>query len=183
MDFNKKNKKSVSTSVLLRKQVEEQSDFCDFTVRHGLWSKRYHACVVCSSSAFIQAMMRNNFNEKAKGFLELKLGCAPKLSMENVSAVIHMAEFLLIPNLKAFCMSWINKEIMVDEENVETFLHLTSFFDIEMPTLTKYIRQHLPELLMGNQLLTLTVDTIENMFLDETLSYVTADAKIDFVMR
>ncbi|WAR28035.1 hypothetical protein MAR_013739 [Mya arenaria] len=123
MDFNMKNKKSVSTSVLLRKQVEEQRDFCDFTVRHGLWSKRYHACVVYSSSAFIQAMMRNNFNEKAKGFLELKVGCvesidmammflygeAPKLSMENVSAVIHMAQFLLIPNLKAFCMSWINR--------------------------------------------------------------------------
>ncbi|XP_052784687.1 kelch-like protein 12 isoform X2 [Mya arenaria] len=196
MDFDERRNSPVFTGALLWQQVKEQSDYCDFTVKQGLWSKRYHECVVCVSP-FVQAMIRNTFNENTKGFLELKLGSpesidmvmmflygkSPKLTIENVSVMMHLAEFLLIPKLKAFCADFINNETKVDKENVEKLLHLSSIFDFEIHALTKYIRQHLPELLGGNQLMTITADTLENMFSDATLSYVTADVKFEFIMR
>ncbi|XP_052784577.1 kelch-like protein 30 [Mya arenaria] len=196
MDFNEMIYRPVAIGELLRQQVKEQSNYCNFTVKQGLWTKRYHDCVLCVSP-FIQAMMRNNFNEKAKGFVELKLGSPesidmvmmffygqfPMLTIDNVSAVMHLAEFLLIPNLKAFCVNWIRKDTKMDEENIENLLHLSSIFDFKMLALTKYIRQHLPELLGGNQLLTITADTLENMFSDATLSYVNADVRFEFMIR
>ncbi|XP_052784728.1 uncharacterized protein LOC128220395 [Mya arenaria] len=131
------------------------------------------------------------------GFLELKLGSPelidmaimslygkyPNLTMDTVPDLINIAEFLLQPELKAFCVNWINYDFEVDEDNVENLLHLTSLYDFESPKLTMYIRQHLLELLGGNQLLKITADTLENMFLDATLSYVNADVRFEFVMR
>ncbi|XP_052815801.1 uncharacterized protein LOC128242622 [Mya arenaria] len=195
MEYDEKKVKPASTRALLRQHVEEQSDLCDLVVKHGLWYKRYHACVLCASP-FVQAMIRHNFNEKTNGVLELNLGSpesidmaimflygkSPKLTMENVSGVIHLAEFLLIPNLKALCVKWI-KETNVSEENVEKLLHLTSLFDFEMATLTEYIRQHLIELLEGNQLLTITADTLVTIVSDETLSFLTADITLGFLMK
>ncbi|WAR13487.1 KLHL7-like protein [Mya arenaria] len=195
MEYDEKKVRPASTRALLRQHVEEQSDLCDLVVKHGLWYKRYHACVLCASP-FVQAMIRNNFDEKTNGFLELNLGSpesidmaimflygkCPEFTMENVSAVINLAEFLLIPNLKALCIKWI-KEIDVSEDNVEKLLHLTSLFDFEMPTLTEYIRQHLTELFEGNQLLTITADTLVTILSDETLSFLTADVTFGFLMR
>ncbi|XP_052817867.1 uncharacterized protein LOC128243902 isoform X2 [Mya arenaria] len=158
-------------------------------------SGRYHACVLCASP-FVQAMIRNNFDEKTNGFLELNLGSpesidmaimflygkSPKLTMDNVSALINLAEFLLVPNLKAFCIEWI-KEIDVSEDNVEKLLHLTSLFDFEMPQLTEYHRQHMTELFEGNQLLTITAETLVHILSDETLSFLTADITFGFLMK
>ncbi|XP_052789374.1 uncharacterized protein LOC128223929 [Mya arenaria] len=195
MEYDEKKVRPASTRALLRQHVEEQSDLCDLVVKHGLWYKRYHACVLCASP-FIQAMIRNNFDEKTNGCLELNLGSpesidmaimflygkCPELTMENVSAVINLAEFLLIPNLKALCTNWI-KEINVSEDNVEKLLHLTSLFDFEMPSLTEYIRQHLTDLLEGNQLLTITADTLVTVLTDETLSFLTSDTTFGFLMK
>ncbi|WAR13492.1 hypothetical protein MAR_027672 [Mya arenaria] len=63
MEYDEKKVKPASTRALLRQHVEEQSDLCDLVVKHGLWYKRYHACVLCASP-FVQAMIRHNFNEK-----------------------------------------------------------------------------------------------------------------------
>ncbi|XP_052783223.1 uncharacterized protein LOC128219452 [Mya arenaria] len=189
MELVEDNSKQVSINAVLRQQVDEQKKIFAF-------SKRYHTCVMYASP-FVQAMMRNNFKEKAKGFLELKLGSSeyidmaimslygkyPKLTMDNVSSLINLAEFLLMQDLKAFCVKFINKKINVNEENVEKLLHLTSLYDFEMPKLSDYIRQNLLELLGGNQLLTITADTLENLLPDETLSYVNADVRFEFLMR
>jgi len=109
-------------------------------------------------------------------------GKCPKLTNENIYHMFDLAEFLMIPNLKSLCCKWI-QAVDINEENVETLLHITSLFDFEINTLTQYVRQHLTDLFAGDKLLSLTPDSIEFLLMDQTLSYVTSDERLLFVLK
>jgi len=96
--------------------------------------------------------------------------------------MFDLAEFLMIPELKSFCCKWI-QTVNINDDNVETLLHISSLFDIELTTLTRYIRQHLDVLFAGDRLLSLTPDSLKFLLTDQTLSYVTSDERLLFVLK
>ena len=106
----------------------------------------------------------------------------PKLTSENIYHMFDLAEFLMIPNLKSFCCKWIHR-VDINDDNVETFLHISSLFDFELTTLTRYIRQHLDILFAGDRLLSLTAESLEFLITDQTLSYVTSDQRLLFILK
>jgi len=109
-------------------------------------------------------------------------GKCPKLTNENIFDMFDLAEFLMIPNLKSFCCKWIHR-VNINDDNVETLLHISSLFDFELTTLTRYTRRHLDVLFAGDRLLSLTPDSLEFLLTDQTLSYVSSDERLLFVLK
>ncbi|XP_053402282.1 uncharacterized protein LOC123548629 [Mercenaria mercenaria] len=109
-------------------------------------------------------------------------GKRPKLTHDNIEHVLHLAEFLLIPNLKSACISWL-KTTDVTEENCMTLLQLSSIYGFEIPNCTQYIEAHLSEMLRHLQMVNLTKESIEYLFSDRKLAYVPMDEKLMFLLR
>jgi len=109
-------------------------------------------------------------------------GKCPKLTNENIFNMFDLAEFLMIPNLKSFCCKWI-KNVDINNDNVETLLHISSLFGVELEALEKYTRRHLDVLFAGDRLLSLTPESLEFLLTDQTLSYVTADERLVFILK
>ncbi|XP_060584498.1 kelch-like protein 41 [Ruditapes philippinarum] len=109
-------------------------------------------------------------------------GKKPKLNDENIENILHMAEFLLIPNLKSACISWL-KTVSITRENCMKFLQLSSIYDFEIPRCTKYIEEHLPEMFLQPQMVNLTKDFIHLLFSNKRLSYVQMDDRLLFLLK
>lgn len=106
-------------------------------------------------------------------------GKCPSIDINNIEHLLDLADFLLIPNLKALCVQWF-KTVNITEENIVKFLHLSSLYDFELPKCYEYVREHMNECLENEEFLTLTKASVETLFTDETLTYVPSDAKFTF---
>ncbi|XP_060584492.1 ring canal kelch homolog isoform X1 [Ruditapes philippinarum] len=179
----------------LVQQVNNQSNLCDVTVKMGLWEKKFHRCILVISP-FFDHVLNDNFLERQTGIIEIAMGTPatlettimflygkkPKLNDENIENILHMAEFLLIPNLKSACIAWL-KTVSVTRENCMKFLQLSSIYDFELPRCTTYIEEHLPEMLLLPQMINLTKDSILLLFSDTRLSYVQMDDRLLFLLK
>jgi hypothetical protein len=109
-------------------------------------------------------------------------GNKPKINDENIENILHMAEFLLIPNLKSACIAWL-KTGSITRENCMQFLQLSSIYDFEIPRCTTYIEEHLPEVLQMPQTVNLTKDSIHLLFSNTRLSYVQMNDRLLFLLK
>ena len=109
-------------------------------------------------------------------------GKCPDITMDNIAYLLYLAQFLLISNLKALCVKWLQAQT-VDWENVVKFLHLSSLYGFELPACDTYIIERLDECLENQQLLTLTKESVEYLFSNKTLSYVSSDIKFKFIRK
>ncbi|XP_052278540.1 kelch-like protein 38 [Dreissena polymorpha] len=107
---------------VLQQQVEEQSVVCDIKVIAKTWEKRYHLHVLIASP-FFQHVFDHNFQEQSEGAVQMHIGTPatidmalmflygkePQLNIDNIGEVLGIAEFLLLPTLKTFCVLWLKK--------------------------------------------------------------------------
>ncbi|KAH3831991.1 hypothetical protein DPMN_105265 [Dreissena polymorpha] len=91
---------------VLQQQVEEQSVVCDIKVIAKTWHVFDH-----------------NFQEQSEGAVQMHIGTPatidmalmflygkePQLNIDNIGEVLGIAEFLLLPTLKTFCVLWLKK--------------------------------------------------------------------------
>ncbi|XP_060601265.1 uncharacterized protein LOC132754621 [Ruditapes philippinarum] len=179
----------------LVQQVEEQSSLCDVTVKMGYWEKKFHRCVLVISP-FFDHILNDNFLEKQRGEIKMTIGTPdslqtaimylygkkPKLSQENIENVLEMAEFLLIPNLKAACIIWLNSTV-ITEDNCLEFLQISSINDFEIERCVDFIEENLPEMLDHPLMINLTQESVQMLFSDKRLSYVPMDNKLLFLFK
>jgi hypothetical protein len=109
-------------------------------------------------------------------------GTKPKFNADNIENILHMAEFLLIPNLKSVCIAWL-KTVSINRENCMEFLQLSSIYDFKIPRCTTYIEEHLPEMFLLPQMVNLTKDSVYLLFSDTRLSYVQMDDRLLFLLK
>ncbi|XP_045191998.2 calicin-like isoform X2 [Mercenaria mercenaria] len=154
MQFYEENRRPESNRKFLIKQVEEQSDWCDVTLRIGPWEKKFHGCVLVASPFFDQ-ILKSNFLEKQTGKIEMAIGTPVTLEMavmflygrkplfteENIEQMMDLAEFLLIPNLKAACVHWITR-LNITEGNCINIIQLSSLYDLYIPECEEYFEGH-----------------------------------------
>ena len=77
--------------------------------------------------------------------------------------MLEVAEFLMIPNLKAMCINWLdNCSVTVD--NCYKLLELSSIYEFELPKCTEFIRGHLPDMLKKMKMLNITYDSVQLSF-------------------
>ncbi|XP_052816766.1 uncharacterized protein LOC128243202 [Mya arenaria] len=126
-------------------QVERQDEYCDFTVEFGTWTKRFHRCVLAGSGFFETLFGQKEFIEHQKGSVHIHIGDKdtleqalmflynkfPVLNMDNISLMLEMAEFLLIPTLKSYCVEWLN-ELTITRHIVWIILSLESLYDFQV---------------------------------------------------
>lgn len=179
----------------LVQQVEEQSSLCDVTVKMGYWEKKFHRCVLVISP-FFDNILNDNFLEKQRGEIKMTIGTPdslqtaimylygkkPKLSQENIENVLQMAEFLLIPNLKAACEIWLNSTV-ITEDNCLEFLQISSINDFEIKRCVDFIEENLSEMLNDPLMINLTQESVQLLFSDKRLSYVPIDDKLLFLFK
>ncbi|XP_060599281.1 uncharacterized protein LOC132752895 [Ruditapes philippinarum] len=179
----------------LVQQVEEQSMLCDFTVNVGLWTKRFHRCVLVTSPYFDRAI-RANFMEKQNGVVEVSVGTSnsvemaimylygvvPDINVDNVELLLQQAEYFMIAGLKTYCINWLCSSEITEETHMFVY-QLSSVYNFEVPNCMAYIESHLPEVLQKQEALQFSKELIKRFFTDERLSYVTMDERLSFLIK
>ncbi|KAH3775531.1 uncharacterized protein LOC127846408 [Dreissena polymorpha] len=184
-----------STKAALWKQVDEQSDVCDFTIKVGDWAKRFHSSIMMASP-FFQCVIDSEFMLCKPACIELTAtgassaemtilflyGKCPTLTEANINEMFSLAEFLLIPNLKALCVKFAQC-ITISKENVIAQLKLASLYEFDHPRALEYVHSHLDDLLEDDSLIPASKDFIQSLFANETLRYISMDTRLHFLIR
>lgn len=173
----------------------EQDASEDFTVKVGDWEECFQRSFL-RRSPFFDCIFRNEFREVKTGKVEIHLGTPwtvkmalmfqedhkPELTNENVDTMVALSEFFLIPDLKSYCTQWI-KEKQVTEANYFNLLQLASKYDIELPECQRYADGHLLELMEKEEFFVIDSQSLEYIFTERKLSYVSMDAKLLFLIK
>ncbi|XP_052239718.1 uncharacterized protein LOC127850608 isoform X4 [Dreissena polymorpha] len=184
-----------STKASLWKQVDEQSDVCDFTIKVGNWEKRFHSSIMMASP-FFQCVIESKFMLCTPACIELTdtgassaemalmflYGKCPKLNEENIGELFNLAEFMLIPNLKALCVKFA-QFMTIRKENVTTQLKLASLYEFDHPRALEYVHSHLDDLLADDSLIPASKYFIQSLFANDSLRYVSMDTRLQFLIR
>ncbi|WAR12606.1 hypothetical protein MAR_026786, partial [Mya arenaria] len=72
----------------------------------------------------------------------------PTLDIYNIWEYFDIAEFLMIPRLKAFCVEWL-EQTKKTNSLIEICLPICTLFDVDISAVIDYIRQNLRELMNG----------------------------------
>ncbi|XP_060565736.1 kelch-like protein 12 [Ruditapes philippinarum] len=174
----------------LVEQVDDQSPLCDFTVKVGLWTKRFHRCVL-ASSRFFQRAMSANFTEKQRGLVDVSVGTpnsvemaimylygvVPDINIDNIELLLEQAEYFMIEGLKITCINWL-WDFEITKETYIYVLKLSSVYNFEVPNCMEYVESHLPEIFKTEDALYFSRELIQKLFTDERLSYVSMDERI-----
>ncbi|XP_060586156.1 uncharacterized protein LOC132741907 [Ruditapes philippinarum] len=196
MEVNYQERNFTPVSENLIRQVEEHSDLCDITVRHGQWEKKFHRCVL-SASPFFDNVFRakSNFIEWATRVVDLKLettteevemallflyGRNPNLSFDNIGGILELAEFFIIENLKSYCIFWLQNQTLTNE-NCLFVLQLSTKYNFQLKDLDTYIESNLHEVFRNKDATTISRESLEYFFTDKKFTYVSMDEKIEFL--
>ena len=95
---------------------------------------------------------------------------------------METADFLMIDELKNICMKTV-KSFTVSSKTCLTLLSISSRFDIFFPKLDDFYLSHLPELMKQGQMLQIDKEAVRQILTDKTLSYVSRDDVINFLLR
>lgn len=107
-------------------------------------------------------------------------GEKPQFTTDNYCSILELAEFFLIPNLKAAVVSWLKRLPLTPEICVDV-LQLSYKYGIDFPNVSRYIEGNLPEMLIRPEMLTLSEDSVRYILTEKKLSYVPVDDKVKFV--
>lgn len=195
MDYNEKEADALSPRHFLVQQVQEQSEVCDVTIRVGTWVKRFHQCVL-ESSPFFAKTFQPGWIERTNRSVDISVGTPeavetavmflygqePRITIQNVIHLLDLAEFFVIPNLKAAVVSWLKGREITDNV-VGELLQISTFYNIPFPDLDRYIEGHLDTLLHHPEMLALCVDTVRYFLSHRKFSYVIMDDKLQFLLK
>ncbi|XP_052231412.1 uncharacterized protein LOC127844901 isoform X2 [Dreissena polymorpha] len=109
-------------------------------------------------------------------------GKCPKPSQTNIHELLDLAEFLMIPNLKALCVK-VAQCFRVHTWDVKYLLQMATLYEFDLPRATEHMYSHLDDLMEDNSLMQVSKDFIEEVFVDETLRYVSMDTRLNFLIR
>lgn len=109
-------------------------------------------------------------------------GKKPKITSDNAETLMRLAEFFLIPNLKAACVAWF-KAIEVTDKNCLKHLQQASLFNFELPECVTYLEGDVNELLLKEQHVEIDSQTVAYIFTERKFSYIPMDDKLKFLMR
>ncbi|KAH3831992.1 hypothetical protein DPMN_105266 [Dreissena polymorpha] len=178
----------------LRKQVQEQSSVCDFTIKVGTWSRRFHSSVLINSPFFKRLidgyLSRKQARIELNGYTATTVetavtflyGLTPNVCEKRLTELFDLAEFLMIPNLKALCVKHA-ENIPVNIDNLKNLLELSSLYEFENRSVSQYVKSYLNEILQSDVLISATNEFIEELFTNETLRYVSMDTRLQFLIR
>ena len=117
--------------------------------------------------------------EKAIHFL---YGQLPRITVDNADGIFEVAEFLMIEELKAYCMGKI-KAIEVNVENCLQLFLLSNRYEFCLQHVQEFISSHLTELLPRNEMLMLEKETVRYIISDSVLSYVSREDCFRFLLH
>lgn len=180
---------------VLLQQVEEQSSVCDVTIKVRDWEKKFHWCVLLGCP-FFACIYRNNYIEKITGTISLEseypsaveeailfvYGKELVLTIDTISDVIHMAEFLQIPNLKSACIRWMEKETLTHEICL-LFIYLSNLYDFKLTNCWEYVLKHLKEVLQNEDSLWFSLDQVQYGFSMCCTDYFPMKERLCFIER
>ncbi|KAL4235026.1 hypothetical protein ACF0H5_006664 [Mactra antiquata] len=109
-------------------------------------------------------------------------GKKPKLNDDNIDAIIELAEFFMIPNLKSFCVRWVST-MTVSGENCMRLLELSCMYGFDLPKCTEYLDGHLVEILNQESALNITCESVNYILNEKKFSYLPMEERLLFVVR
>nr|KAG5712375.1 hypothetical protein BaRGS_023954 [Batillaria attramentaria] len=106
------------------------------------------------------------------------------ITFEKVRYLLEVADYLQITNMKQLCSDFLSTMDMNVENCVQIAL-LSSMYNLDHLYLRsfQYMCGHLPELLVKDDMLQLTKDSVQALIADRTLSYVKRELFFDFIIR
>ncbi|XP_052817375.1 uncharacterized protein LOC128243568 [Mya arenaria] len=196
MEYEQEYERKYAISTLLRQVKEQNKDFCDVHVQVGTWVERFHSCILVESGFFDKLFHTSKFLEHVTGVIEIRerksyvvheailflYNVDPVLDKDNIGEFIDIAEFLIIPRLRAFCVKWL-EQTKKTNALIEICLPLCTLYDVDVPSVSDYIRMNLIELMNGTELLSIDSNSLHDILSDQYLSYVTMETKFNFLMR
>ena len=114
--------------------------------------------------------------------LHFLYGQLPTIGENNAKDILETAEFLMIDELKAYCIEKL-KTVHITLENCLILKSLSSRFSFTIAKAAEFYRSHIPELLQTEDMLRIDKDSLCALLSDKSLSYVGADSYLTFVLK
>ena len=114
--------------------------------------------------------------------LHFLYGQRPLIDEGNAASILETAEFLMIDELKAYCILKM-KSMQVTKENCLHLMSVASRFSFKLEAVSEFYRSCLPELLLMKDMLTIDIDSFCNTLTDMTLSYVGEKNYLIFLLK
>ncbi|KAK7504888.1 hypothetical protein BaRGS_00003916 [Batillaria attramentaria] len=192
-----KDQHALKLQDLLYQQTLQNSNFCDVTIHIGDMTVKAHWCVLVVCPYF-QSLYDSGMKESKSGELTLHFGNPfamreaikflytgqVHITFEKVRYLLEVADYLQITNMKQLCSDFLSTMDMNVENCVQIAL-LSSMYNLDHLYLRsfQYMCGHLPELLVKDDMLQLTKDSVQALIADRTLSYVKRELFFDFIIR
>ena len=114
--------------------------------------------------------------------LHFLYGKLPTIDENNAESILETAEFLMIDELKAYCIGKL-KTVQITMKNCLLLKYLSSRFSFTIEKVAKFYRSHVPELLQMDDMLKIDKDSLCALLSDKSLSYVGEDNYLTFVLK
>ncbi|XP_052815614.1 kelch-like protein 11 [Mya arenaria] len=196
MEFEQGYEHTYVDRKLLKEVNEQNAHLCDVPVQVGGRVRRFHSCILKESGFFNTLFNTGKFREHFHGVVEIRerrshifegailflYNMEPTLDIYNIWEFFDIAEFLMIPRLKAFCVKWL-EQTKKTNNLIEICLPICTLFDVDITAVIDYIRQNLRELMNGSELRYVDVNSLNNLLSDKHLSYVSMEIKFRFLLK
>ena len=114
--------------------------------------------------------------------LHFLYGQLPMIDENNAESILETAEFLMIDELKAYCIEKL-KTVQITMKNCLFLKSLSSRFSFTIEKVAKFYRSHVPEMLQMDDMLKIDKDSLCALLSDKSLSYVGEDNYLTFVLK
>ncbi|WAR12603.1 hypothetical protein MAR_026783, partial [Mya arenaria] len=144
--------------------------------------KRFHSCILVESEFFDKLFHTSKYREHVTGVIEIRerssnivdaaiqflYNVEPDLDKDKIGDFLDIAEFLMIPRLKAFCVKWLDQTKM-SNALIAICLPLCTLYELDVPSVSDYIKKNLIELMNGVELLNIDANSLQNILSDQYL--------------
>lgn len=125
-------------------------------------------------------MSFSNDKKAVKLLTDYMHGHRVKVTDDVLLEVLSLADMLQVDEVKNYCIDLI-PNISLNIENCLQILKLCSLYNIEHPEIDKFIRGNLIELSQMEDMLCITMDSLDILLTDEELSYWPMDDRFVFI--
>lgn len=177
-------------------QLLSQSEFCDVALEFGTTEMKAHWCVLVSCPYF-QSLYDSEMTEKREGKIRISVGKPTavraaisflyngilEVKYESVKELLEVADYFQIEDLKKACSDYL-ASVEVNLENCISLSLLASLYDLDIyGKVYDYVRGHLPEVMLQEETLSLTAESVIVLLNDRALNYVSADDYFKFIVK
>ncbi|WAQ99856.1 hypothetical protein MAR_024229 [Mya arenaria] len=183
-------------TAMLRQVNEQDEHSCDVSVKVGTWVRRFHTSILKESGFFNTLFGNGKFRENTFGIIEFcerrstivegailfLYNEEPVIDTRCIQEFFDIAEFLMIPRLKIFCVKWF-EQTQKTNALIDKYLPVSILYDVDIASAIDYIRTNLRELMDGSSLLNIDTNSLQSLLSDKYLSYVSMEIKFNFLVR